>query len=220
MYTEPVTTDPVTAGAARQVRRAMLTQSWLDLTFVHWAVDPDAVAPLLPAGTRPDQFGDTSYVGLVAFRMHRIEWLGLPGLPYLRSLPATNIRLYSLRPHGRLGRPRRPPRRGLPLAGSLSAGTGAGRTLGIPAALRLGQDGGAPRRRHADLHQPAPLARAPLGDEPADRPGRRAGSRAIRPGTLHDRTMGPACHLARSQAYLRPQRTPPLVPLPSAAHRS
>src|ERR1022692_1581224 len=113
MHTESVTTEPVTAGAApgapspagapRQVRRAMLTQSWLDLTFVHWAVDPDAVAPLLPAGTRPDQFGGTSYVGLVAFRMHRIEWLGLPGLPYLGSFPETNVRLYSVGPDGRRG---------------------------------------------------------------------------------------------------------------------
>lgn len=108
MHTEPVTpgpvtAEPVTAGAARQVRRAMLTQSWLDLTFVHWAVDPDAVAPLLPAGTRPDQFGGTSYVGLVAFRMHRIGWLGLPGLPYLGSFPETNVRLYSVGPDGRRG---------------------------------------------------------------------------------------------------------------------
>src|ERR1035437_536768 len=103
MHTEPVTTEPVTAGAARQVRRAMLTQSWLDLTFVHWAVDPDAVAPLLPAGARARQLGGDSYVGLVAFRMHRIEWLGLPGLPYLGSFPETNVRLYSVGPDGRRG---------------------------------------------------------------------------------------------------------------------
>lgn len=93
----------MTAGAARPVRRAMLTQDWLDLTFLHWPVDPAAVAPLLPAGTRPDQFGSTSYVGLVAFRMHRIGWLGLAGLPYLGSFPETNVRLYSVGPDGRRG---------------------------------------------------------------------------------------------------------------------
>src|ERR1019366_302688 len=196
MHTGSRTGEPVPAGAARQVRRAMLTQSWLDLTFVHWAVDHDAVAPLLPAGNRPDQFGGTSYVGLVAFRMHRIGWLGLPGLPYLGSFPETNVRLYSVGPDGRRG--------------VVFRSLEASRLVPVLAA----------RWGFATLPQPAPLARAPLGDEPADRPGRRAGSRAIRPGTLHDRTMGPACHLARSQAYLRPQRTPPLVPLPSAAHRS
>src|SRR6202035_5820005 len=83
----PVRAEPVTAEAARRVRRALLTQHWLDLAFLHWPVDPDAVAPLLPAGTRPDQFGGTSYVGLIAFRMYRIGWLGLPGLPYLGSFP-------------------------------------------------------------------------------------------------------------------------------------
>jgi uncharacterized protein YqjF (DUF2071 family) len=100
---EPVTAEPVTAEAARPVRRALLTQHWLDLTFLHWPADPDAVAPLLPAGTRPDQFGGTSYVGLVAFRMHRIGWLGLAGLPYLGSFPETNVRLYSVGPDGRRG---------------------------------------------------------------------------------------------------------------------
>src|ERR1700733_8005165 len=103
MHREPVTTEPVTTGAVRPVRRPLLTQHWLDLTFLHWAVDPDLVAPLLPAGTRPDQFGGTSYVGLVAFRMHRIGWLGLPGLPYLGSFPETNVRLYSVGPDGRRG---------------------------------------------------------------------------------------------------------------------
>jgi uncharacterized protein YqjF (DUF2071 family) len=100
---EPVTAEPVTAEASRQVRRALLTQHWLDLTFLHWAVDPGTVAPLLPAGTRPDQFGGTSYVGLIAFRMHRVGWLGMPGLPYLGSFPETNIRLYSVGSDGRRG---------------------------------------------------------------------------------------------------------------------
>jgi uncharacterized protein len=85
------------------VSRTLLTQHWLDLTFLHWPVDPGAVAPLLPAGTRPDEFGGLSYVGLVAFRMHRIGWLGLPGLPYLGSFPETNVRLYSVGPDGHRG---------------------------------------------------------------------------------------------------------------------
>src|ERR1039457_6391068 len=219
MHTEPVTTEPVTAGAARQVRRAMLTQSWLDLTFVHWAVDPDAVAPLLPAGTRPDQFGGTSYVGLVAFRMHRIEWLGLPGLPYLGSFPETNVRLYSVGPDGRRGVVFRSLEASR-LVPVLAARWGF-RLPYVWAKMAVHRDDGTltytSQRRWP---RPPPAAGPAGGAERAARRGRRAGSRAIRPGTLHDRTMGPACHLARSQAYLRPQRTPPLVPLPSAAHRS
>jgi uncharacterized protein YqjF (DUF2071 family) len=85
------------------VARPLLTQSWLDLAFLHWAADPDDVAPLLPPGARPDTLDGVTYVGLVAFRMHRVGWFRLPGVPYLGSFPETNVRLYSVDAHGRRG---------------------------------------------------------------------------------------------------------------------
>ena len=99
----PPPPEPVTAEAARPVARPLLTVEWRDLAFLHWPVGAAAAAPLLPPGTRPDLFGGVSYVGLVAFRMHRTGWLGLPGLPYLGSFPETNVRLYSVGPDGRRG---------------------------------------------------------------------------------------------------------------------
>ncbi len=95
--------EPVTVRAPRLVTRPLLTQQWRDLAFLHWPVDPGLAAGLLPPGTRPDLFEGTSYVGLIAFRMHRTGWLGLPGLPYLGSFPETNVRLYSVGPDGRRG---------------------------------------------------------------------------------------------------------------------
>jgi hypothetical protein len=95
--------EPVTVGAARPVRRPLLTAEWRDLAFLHWPVDAGRAARLMPPGTRPDLFDGVSYVGLVAFRMHRVGWLGLPGLPYLGSFPETNVRLYSVGPDGRRG---------------------------------------------------------------------------------------------------------------------
>ncbi|MGW1817479.1 YqjF family protein [Streptomyces sp. NPDC002125] len=83
--------------------RPLMTQSWLDLAFLHWAADPADVAPLLPDGTEPDTLGGVTYVGLVAFRMHRVGWLRLPGIPYLGSFPETNVRLYSRDARGRRG---------------------------------------------------------------------------------------------------------------------
>ncbi|MFF5897836.1 YqjF family protein [Streptomyces argenteolus] len=83
--------------------RPLMTQSWLDLAFLHWEADPADVAPLLPAGTVPDTLGGVSYVGLVAFRMHRVGGFGLPGVPYLGTFPETNVRLYSRDAHGRRG---------------------------------------------------------------------------------------------------------------------
>ncbi|WP_030721695.1 YqjF family protein [Streptomyces sp. NRRL F-2580] len=99
----PVPPEPVTADPPHRAGRPLLTQSWLDLTFLHWAADPSDIAPLLPAGTEPDTLDGLTYVGLAAFRMHRIGWLGLPGIPYLGSFPETNVRLYSVDAHGRRG---------------------------------------------------------------------------------------------------------------------
>ncbi|WP_079070893.1 YqjF family protein [Streptomyces sp. IMTB 1903] len=96
----PVSFDPPLPAHAE---RLLLTQSWLDLTFLHWPADPADVAPLLPAGTTPDTLDGLTYVGLVAFRMHRVGWLRLPGFPYLGSFPETNVRLYSVDAHGRRG---------------------------------------------------------------------------------------------------------------------
>lgn len=85
------------------ITRPLLTQSWLDLAFLHWQVPVDDVARLLPAGTAPDTFDGAAYVGLVPFRMHRIGWFRLPGIPYLGTFPETNVRLYTVDEHGRRG---------------------------------------------------------------------------------------------------------------------
>ncbi|MEV4865929.1 YqjF family protein [Streptomyces ossamyceticus] len=99
----PVPPAPITADAPGAIPRPLLTQSWLDLTFLHWAADPADVAGLLPPGTVPDTLDGVTYVGLVAFRMHKVGWLRLPGVPYLGSFPETNVRLYSVDAHGRRG---------------------------------------------------------------------------------------------------------------------
>jgi uncharacterized protein len=95
--------EPITPEPPRRVHRLLLTQSWLDLAFLHWEADPAAVARLLPRGAEPDLFEGRAYVGLIAFRMHRVGWLGLPGLPWIGSFPETNVRLYSVGRDGRRG---------------------------------------------------------------------------------------------------------------------
>lgn len=100
---DSVPPEPVTPDPPRTEPRPLLTQSWLDLAFLHWPAEPAEVAPLLPAGTAPDVLGGVTYVGLVAFRMHRVGWLRLPGVPYLGSFPETNVRLYSVDRRGRRG---------------------------------------------------------------------------------------------------------------------
>ncbi|MET8858935.1 DUF2071 domain-containing protein [Streptomyces sp. NPDC004579] len=94
---------PITPDAPAAVRSPLLTQRWLDLTFIHWAVDPATVTPLLPHGLTADTYDGLTYVGLVAFRMEKVGWLRLPGVPYFGSFPETNVRLYSVDAHGRRG---------------------------------------------------------------------------------------------------------------------
>ena len=93
--------EEVTPETVRPVRRSLLVQRWHDLTFLHWAVPPAVVAPLLPAGTEPDTIDGVTYVGLIGFRMVKLGPLRGPGLPWLGTFCETNVRLYSVDARGR-----------------------------------------------------------------------------------------------------------------------
>ncbi|MEU4693805.1 DUF2071 domain-containing protein [Actinoplanes sp. NPDC023714] len=93
--------EDVTPETMRPVRRSLLVQRWVDLTFLHWAIDPARVAPLLPPGTVPDTLGGVTYAGLIGFRMVGLGFLRGPGVPYLGTFCETNVRLYSVDGRGR-----------------------------------------------------------------------------------------------------------------------
>ena len=93
--------EPVDCAPVRAFPRAWLRQRWQDLTFLHWAVEPEVVAPLLPAGTRPDTLDGLSYVGLIGFRMVGLGLGRGPGVPYFGTFWETNVRLYSVDGTGR-----------------------------------------------------------------------------------------------------------------------
>jgi uncharacterized protein YqjF (DUF2071 family) len=98
-----VAPEPVTPVAPRPAGRTIFTQDWLELTFLHWAVEPERVLPHLPPGVRPDVIDGVTYVALVPFVMRRIGLLGLPGIPYFGSFLETNVRLYGVDEQGRRG---------------------------------------------------------------------------------------------------------------------
>ena len=70
----------------------MFPQHWLNLSFLHWAVEPASIAHLYPPGIQPDTFEGSSYVGVVPFQM------SLYG-----TFLETNVRLYSVDGTGRRG---------------------------------------------------------------------------------------------------------------------
>jgi len=83
--------------------RQLMNQWWRDVVFVHWRVDPVAVAPLLPPGVEPDLYDGSAWIGLVPFRMVDAG-LGRRGpVPWLGTFSETNVRTYSVDGAGRRG---------------------------------------------------------------------------------------------------------------------
>jgi uncharacterized protein YqjF (DUF2071 family) len=81
----------------------IMQQRWDRITFVHCAVDPALVAPLLPRHTRPDVLDGVTYVGLIPFEMRRAGFGRGPAVPYFGDFAETNVRLYSVDDEGRHG---------------------------------------------------------------------------------------------------------------------
>jgi uncharacterized protein YqjF (DUF2071 family) len=82
------------APAERPPERAVMRQNWRDLLFVHWAVSPESLRPLIPSQLELDIFDGNAYVGLVPFTMTNVRPLGLPAVRGLSSFHETNLRTY------------------------------------------------------------------------------------------------------------------------------
>ncbi|TFC97038.1 MULTISPECIES: DUF2071 domain-containing protein [Cryobacterium] len=95
--------DPISAVAPRLAGRASSSQRWSNLMFLHWRVDADLVAPLLPKGLVPDEFDGTSWVGLIPFVLDRATVLGSPPIPYFGTFVEVNVRLYAVDANGHRG---------------------------------------------------------------------------------------------------------------------
>lgn len=80
-----------------------MNQDWCDLTWLHWAVEPERVAPLLPLGVSPDVHLGKTYVGLVPFRMVDAGFGARRSVPWFGTFLETNVRLYSVDAAGRPG---------------------------------------------------------------------------------------------------------------------
>jgi uncharacterized protein YqjF (DUF2071 family) len=81
----------------------LMRQDWTRLTFIHWAVDPAQVAPLIPVGTRPAVLDGVPYVGLIPFEMRRAGFGRGPAVPFFGDFAETNVRLYTVDDEGHHG---------------------------------------------------------------------------------------------------------------------
>jgi uncharacterized protein YqjF (DUF2071 family) len=151
--------EPVQADPPALPRPHLLSQHWLDVAFLHWTIDPDAVRHLFPAGVAPDVLDGRTYVGLVPFRLVGTAVAGGPPVPWAGTFLETNVRLYSVDATGRRGVVF------LSMAAERVAAVAAGRAVfGLPyrwAGMRFGRDGEL-RTYAARLNRPGPPIRSRL----------------------------------------------------------
>lgn len=79
--------------------RPRMLQSWKDLLFLHYPIDPVEISKFIPDGLQLDLFPDESglekaWIGVVPFRMEHIRFRGLPQVKWLSDFNETNIRTY------------------------------------------------------------------------------------------------------------------------------
>jgi len=103
VHAEAAPADAISATAPELLGRAVASQRWSHLVFIHWRVDAARVAPLLPTGLRPDVFDGSAWVGLIPFVLDRATVLGSPPVPYFGSFVEVNVRLYAVDEQRRRG---------------------------------------------------------------------------------------------------------------------
>ena len=78
-------------------RAWVMAQTWEDLLFVHWPVDPDQVRPQVPDGLELDVRDGKAWLGVTPFRLTGLRLRGAVSLPYLSGFLEINVRTYVTR---------------------------------------------------------------------------------------------------------------------------
>jgi hypothetical protein len=72
----------------------VMTQTWNDLLFAHWPIDPRELDGRIPAAFPIDLFEGQAWIGIVPFHMTNVAPRGLPSLPWVSQFPELNVRTY------------------------------------------------------------------------------------------------------------------------------
>jgi uncharacterized protein len=71
-----------------------MAQTWHDLLFAHWPIEPAILRPLVPRELPLDTFDGRCWIAVTPFHMSHIHPRGLPPLPGLSRFPELNVRTY------------------------------------------------------------------------------------------------------------------------------
>jgi len=72
----------------------VMRQTWHDLLFAHWPVDPLLLASKLPTALKLDLFNGDGWIGIVPFHMSNVAPRAVPALPWVSAFPELNVRTY------------------------------------------------------------------------------------------------------------------------------
>lgn len=75
----------------------VMHQTWHDLLFAHWRLDPREVRALIAPGLELDLWEGRAWIGIVPFGMRGVRPRFLPGVPGHRAFPELNVRTYVTR---------------------------------------------------------------------------------------------------------------------------
>lgn len=87
----------------RPDQRAVMTQSWEKLLFLHWRYPAELIQQHLPRGLMVDCFENSAWVGVVPFFMRNIRPVWFPSVPYVSNFLEMNVRTYVYDAEGRPG---------------------------------------------------------------------------------------------------------------------
>jgi uncharacterized protein YqjF (DUF2071 family) len=72
----------------------VMTQTWHDLLFAHWPIDPQQLEAKVPAELHVDLFEGMAWLGIVPFHMTNVAPRGVPSMPWISEFPELNVRTY------------------------------------------------------------------------------------------------------------------------------
>jgi uncharacterized protein YqjF (DUF2071 family) len=72
----------------------LMTQSWHNLLFAHYAVEPAIIRALVPEVLTVDLYRGTAWISVVPFWIRNVRPPGFPALPGISHFPELNVRTY------------------------------------------------------------------------------------------------------------------------------
>ena len=99
----PTPTNQQRLNACQAPQQAyVMHQSWNELLFLHWKIDPAEIQATLPPGLTVDTFQGDAYLGVVPFYMCNVRPRFLPSVSWISNFLEMNVRTYV---HDEEGRP-------------------------------------------------------------------------------------------------------------------